>query len=246
MNITITRLVSVFFHFHAVSSYLLRNFWHSNDPETKVRFFLVESKSHMSPVSCPWYYEHPLKILHSSNKCGFKTKAVHKKTFDWPKPHPFKRTWTEPVQEKRFGLYNPSHSAWPFVPLFYLNNIGESIRSWGFLEPKGTHPRLEIADIPPPRHGTLKGRGLLKSHGLSETPIVWRNTSDTFTPRWLGFKQFSCEQLREVFDGEVRCSCPSRQPACLQPCARLGILVLVSLYSPCPPLRDGGEQTPLK
>ena len=32
-------------------------------------------------------------------------------------------------------------------------------------------------------HGTLQGRGLLKSHGLSETPIVWRNTSDTFTPR---------------------------------------------------------------
>jgi len=25
-------------------------------------------------------------------------------------------------------------------------------------------------------HSTLQGRGLLKSHGLSETPIVWRNT----------------------------------------------------------------------
>ena len=34
-------------------------------------------------------------------------------------------------------------------------------------------------------HGTLQGRGLLKSQGLSETPIVWRNTSDTFTPRLL-------------------------------------------------------------
>jgi len=31
------------------------------------------------------------------------------------------------------------------------------------------------------RSVTGKGRGLLKSHGLSETPIVWRNTSDTFT-----------------------------------------------------------------
>ena len=30
-------------------------------------------------------------------------------------------------------------------------------------------------------HKTLKGRALLKSHGLSEAPIVWRNTSVTFT-----------------------------------------------------------------
>ena len=30
-------------------------------------------------------------------------------------------------------------------------------------------------------HETLKGRGLLKSHGLSETPIVWTNTSVTLT-----------------------------------------------------------------
>jgi len=27
------------------------------------------------------------------------------------------------------------------------------------------------------RHETLRGRRLLKSHGLSETPIVWGNTS---------------------------------------------------------------------
>ena len=27
----------------------------------------------------------------------------------------------------------------------------------------------------------------LKSHRLSETPIEWRNTSDTFTPRGLGY-----------------------------------------------------------
>jgi len=36
-------------------------------------------------------------------------------------------------------------------------------------------------------HSTQQGRGLLKSHGLSETPIVWRNTSDTCTPRGLRF-----------------------------------------------------------
>jgi len=74
-------------------------------------------------------------------------------------------------------------------------------------------------------HDTLQGRGLLKSHGLSETPIVWRNTSDTFIPRGLGYNPFSCEQLKRFdlkkCDGELCRSCPSRQPACLQPCARL-------------------------
>jgi len=30
-------------------------------------------------------------------------------------------------------------------------------------------------------HETLGKGGLLRSHGLSETPIVWRNTSGTFT-----------------------------------------------------------------
>jgi len=74
-------------------------------------------------------------------------------------------------------------------------------------------------------HGTLQGRGLLKSHGLSETPIVWRNTSDTFPPRGLGYNRSSCElvkcfELKES-DNELRRSCLRRQPACLQPCARL-------------------------
>ena len=78
-------------------------------------------------------------------------------------------------------------------------------------------------------HGTLQGRGLLKSHRLSETPIVWRNTSDTFTPRGLGYNCSSCElvkcfELKES-DGELRRSCLRQQPTCLQPCARLVILV---------------------
>jgi len=76
-------------------------------------------------------------------------------------------------------------------------------------------------------HGTLQGRGLLKSHGLSETPIVWRNTSDTFTPRGLGYNRASCELVKcfefQESDGELRRSCLRRQPACLQPCARLVI-----------------------
>jgi len=67
-----------------------------------------------------------------------------------------------------------------------------------------------------------------KSHRLSETPIEWRNTSDTFTPRGLGYNRASCElvncfELKES-DGELRRSCLRRQPACLQPCARLVIL----------------------
>jgi len=78
-------------------------------------------------------------------------------------------------------------------------------------------------------HGTLQGRGLLKSHGISETLIVWRHTSDTFTPKGLGYDRSSCElvkcfELKES-DGELRRSCLRRQPACLQPCARLVILM---------------------
>jgi len=74
---------------------------------------------------------------------------------------------------------------------------------------------------------TTKKRAL-KSHRLSETPIVWRNTSDTFTPRGLGYNCAWCElvkcfELKES-DGELRRSCLRRQPACLQPCARLVIL----------------------
>jgi len=66
-----------------------------------------------------------------------------------------------------------------------------------------------------------------ESHRLSETPIVWRNTSYTFTPRGLGYNSSSCElvkcfELKES-DGELRCSCLRRQPAYLQPCARLVI-----------------------
>ena len=57
LTITITRLVSILLCFHAVSLRLLLNFWHSNDPEPKVHFFLLESKSesksHLSPVFCP-------------------------------------------------------------------------------------------------------------------------------------------------------------------------------------------------
>jgi len=57
-------------------------------------------------------------------------------------------------------------------------------------------------------HGTLHGRGRLKSHGLSETPIVWRNTSDTFTPRGLGYNRSSCELVKRFelkrSDGELQ------------------------------------------
>jgi len=65
----------------------------------------------------------------------------------------------------------------------------------------------------------------LKSHRLSETPIVWRNTSDTFTPRGLGYNSASCELVKcfelTESDGKLRRSCLRRQPAWLQPCARL-------------------------
>jgi len=55
ISITITTLVSILLHSHAVSSRLLLNLWHSKDPELKVHFYLLESKSHVSLVSCPWW-----------------------------------------------------------------------------------------------------------------------------------------------------------------------------------------------
>jgi len=52
--VTNTRLTSILFRLHTVSSRLLQNLWHSNGPEPKVHFFVLESKSRLSPVSCPW------------------------------------------------------------------------------------------------------------------------------------------------------------------------------------------------
>jgi len=96
------------------------------------------------------------------------------------------------------------------VALFFKPTLGNRYGAGGPSRASqgGTHQQLRITDVPsdpvlrhqtpaehrkivtaPPRaapcpwscHGTIKGRGLLKSHGLSETPIVWRNTFDTFT-----------------------------------------------------------------
>ena len=41
--------------FRAVSAYLLLSSWHSNNPETTIHLFLLESKPHLSPASCPWW-----------------------------------------------------------------------------------------------------------------------------------------------------------------------------------------------
>jgi len=63
-----------------------------------------------------------------------------------------------------------------------FNLLFRSVRTWKELLPK-KHVGFRAIHHPMRCHGTLQGRGLLKSHGLSETPIVGRNTSDTFTPR---------------------------------------------------------------
>ena len=76
-------------------------------------------------------------------------------------------------------------------------------------------------------HGTLQGRGLLKSHRLSETPIVWRNTSDTFTPRGLGYNCSSCELVKcfELKESDGNCIVSVSADNLL-----VYNLVLVSLY----------------
>ena len=64
----------------------------------------------------------------------------------------------------------------------------------------------------------------LKSHRLSETPIVWGNTSDLFTPRGLDIIVYRANELKES-DGELRCSCLRDNPLAYN-------LVLVSLQHP--------------
>jgi len=56
--VTNTRLISsssILSRLHAVSSRLLQILWHSNGLEPKVHFFLLESKSGLSPIACSWW-----------------------------------------------------------------------------------------------------------------------------------------------------------------------------------------------
>jgi len=91
----------------------------------------------------------------------------------------------------------------------------------GDLQPRGCGRARELSQY------TTRKRAL-KSYRLSETPKVWRNTSDTFTPRELGYNCASCESVKcfelKESDGELCRSCLRQQPAYLQPCARLVIL----------------------
>ena len=89
-------------------------------------------------------------------------------------------------------------------------------------------------------HGTLQGRGLLKSHGLSETPIVWRNTSDTFTPRLLRhYCEFNSFRLWTVnqFVLKKKVMVDAVPVLADNPCGT--VLVLVSLY--LVPKKTSGE-----
>jgi len=53
--ITTTKRVFILLCFHAISSRLLLNPWHSIDPEAKVHLFLLELKPNFCPTSCPWW-----------------------------------------------------------------------------------------------------------------------------------------------------------------------------------------------
>jgi len=55
IHITTTRLVLILLHFHAVSSRLLLNPWHSNNPEGQSDMILLKLKPHFCPTFCPWW-----------------------------------------------------------------------------------------------------------------------------------------------------------------------------------------------
>jgi len=89
-------------------------------------------------------------------------------------------------------------------------------------------------------HCTLQGRGLLKSHGLSETPIVWRNTSDTFTPSLSrDYYEFNSFRLWAVnqFVLKKKVMVDAVPVLADNPCGT--VLVLVSLY--LVPKKTSGE-----
>jgi len=74
INITITRLVPILLHFHAVSSRLLLNLWHSNNPEPKVHIFLLEIKDTFEPCLLPMIMPHFFDTFDSYNDCKFQAK----------------------------------------------------------------------------------------------------------------------------------------------------------------------------
>jgi len=76
-------------------------------------------------------------------------------------------------------------------------------------------------------HEILLGVGPLESHG-SQRLLLYGETLLLRTRSYDSYKH-SCERnkrvLGSVFDGWLRCSRPSRQPACMLPCAHLVILL---------------------
>ena len=74
------------------------------------------------------------------------------------------------------------------------------------------------------------GKGAFGESQLSETPIVWRNPSVSFIRVLVNEIKVV---LDSVFDGWLRCSRHSRQPACILPCSHLVIFVSACMCNLC-------------
>ena len=66
IKIIITRLFCILLRFHAVSSHLLLNFYHSNDPEPKVHFFVHAPRGINAKNQ---YEENPAKMAAKIDFC---------------------------------------------------------------------------------------------------------------------------------------------------------------------------------
>jgi len=101
-------------------------------------------------------------------------------------------TWQEPRRKGGTVSYEDRKSTWNsgVRKVITRGSAEEEVRKHldrvtGAWKQISKQRRRVDVSYDPSCHGTLQGRGHLKSHGLSETPLVWRNTSDTFTPRLL-------------------------------------------------------------
>ena len=87
--VTNTRLSSVLFRLHAVSSRLVLNLWHSNCPEPKVYFFLLESlpSPTVSYRNCQvLMHSAECKIVHGHASCKSNRNHFWEKRFRWHNP----------------------------------------------------------------------------------------------------------------------------------------------------------------
>jgi len=147
------------------------------------------------------------EIVHASSSyfVGKQTQYVQRSRGRWPrilKETGTARTWTQRLLRRAWSRYTSD-----FFLMHYHHILSKTDTGFTEQDRCGTNLNCNWHMEPWPImfvgivrnfweegcHETLRGRGRLKSHGLSETPIVWGNTSlgvarhirmRLFEPQW--------------------------------------------------------------